>query len=191
MLFPPLGVATLAAQLRKLDIETRVFDCTFGTFEKLRGDLHGYEPDIVGVSSMVSLTRSTLRIAKTVREGLPHSLLVAGGPLPTVFPLRYTGRFDAVFRGEADVSFPRFCWDFFAQRASPFTMGALPLDLYRGLFVPNHGLTIDNPTVHHGEGELASFPLPDRSDFDHAAYQEAWLRATGSKASRRSSCETR
>jgi anaerobic magnesium-protoporphyrin IX monomethyl ester cyclase len=181
VLFPPLGAAALAAQLRRLAIETRVFDCTFGTFEQLRADLLGYEPDIVGVSSMVSLTRNTLRVAEMVRTSLPHSLLVAGGPMPTVFPRRYTGRFDAVFRGEADLSFPRFCRDFFAQRASPQTMGVLPLDLYDGLFVPNHGLAVDNPTVHHDEGELESFPPPDRSDFDHAAYQEAWLRTTGSK----------
>jgi radical SAM superfamily enzyme YgiQ (UPF0313 family) len=181
VLFPPLGAATLAAQLRRLAIETRVFDCTFGTFEQLRADLLGYEPDIVGVSSMVSLTRNTLRVAEMVRTSLPHSLLVAGGPMPTVFPRRYTGRFDVVFRGEADLSFPRFCRDFFARRASPQTMGALPLDFYPGLFVPNHGLAVDNPTVHHDEGELESFPPPDRSDFDHAAYQEAWRRATGSK----------
>jgi len=41
---------------------------------------------------------------------------------------------------------------------------------------------VDNATVHHGESELATFPLPDRSDFDHAAYQKVWLEKTGSKA---------
>ena len=30
LLFPPLGAATLAAQLRRLEIDTRVFDGTFG-----------------------------------------------------------------------------------------------------------------------------------------------------------------
>ena len=106
MLFPPLGAATLAAQLRRRDIETRVFDGTFGTFEQLSIDLIDYRPDIVGVYSMVSLTATTLRVAETVRTSLPQALLVAGGPLPTVFPGRYTQHFDAVFRGEADVSFP-------------------------------------------------------------------------------------
>ena len=56
MLFPPLGAATLAAQLRRLGIDTRVFDCTFGTFKELRADLAAYRPDIVGVYSMVRLT---------------------------------------------------------------------------------------------------------------------------------------
>ena len=181
ILFAPLGVAALAGQLRKLGVETRVFDCTFGTFEQLRADLRSFQPDIVGISSMVSLTRTTFRIAEMVRSELPRSLLVAGGPMPTVFPKRFARHVDVVFRGEADVSFPRFCVDYFAKGASAQTMRELPLDAYRGLFVSNNGLSIDNPTTHHGEAELESFPLPDRSDFDHAAYQGAWLRATGSK----------
>ena len=112
MLLPPLGLAALAAQLRRRGVETRVFDCTFGTIEGLRADLRAFRPDIVGLSSMVSLTRNTLRIAGMVQADLPGCLVVAGGPLPTVFPGRYIGHVDAVFRGEADVSFPRFCVDY-------------------------------------------------------------------------------
>ena len=73
-----------------------------------------------------------------VRETLPYSLLVAGGPLPTVFPLRYTRHFDAVFRGEADLSFPRSAATTSGAR-SRGTLGELPLDPYHGLFVPDHG----------------------------------------------------
>jgi anaerobic magnesium-protoporphyrin IX monomethyl ester cyclase len=182
MLFPPLGAATLAAELRELGVETKVFDCTFGTFARLRKDLSAYQPQIVGIYSMVSLTRNTLRIAEMVRTTLPDSLLVAGGPLPTVFPARYTSHFDAVFRGEADVSFPRFCLDFFAQMATPARMEELPLDTYAGLFIQHNGLRVDNPTVHLPESELGRFPLPDRSDFDHAAYQKEWRRKTGTTA---------
>ena len=181
LLFPPLGAATLAAHLRLGKIDTKVFDGTFGTFERLSTDLTDYRPDIVGVYSMVSLTAATLRVAEMVRERLPKTLLVAGGPLPTVFPGRYTQHFDAVFRGEADVSFPAFCRDYFAGEATPPRMGELPLATYGGLFVPNHGLRVDNATVHHGESELATFPLPDRTDFDHAAYQKEWLQKTGSR----------
>jgi len=181
MLFPPLGLAALTAQLRGLGVETRVFDCTFGTFEQLGRELSAYGPGIVGISSMVSLTRNTLRIAEMARASLPGSLLVAGGPLPTVFPRRYTRHVDAVFRGEADVSFPRFCLDYFERGATPVTLGELPLSTYGGLFVDRDGLQVDNPTVHHPESELATFPLPDRSDFDHAAYQREWLRKTGSR----------
>jgi anaerobic magnesium-protoporphyrin IX monomethyl ester cyclase len=182
MLFPPLGAAALAAQLRALDVETKVFDCTFGSFEQLRADLAAFRPRIVGISSMVSLSGNTLRIAEMVREILPGSLLVAGGPLPTVFPARYTAHFDAVFRGEADLSFPRFCRDYLERRLSPASFRELPLSTYPGLFIEDDGVSVDNPTVHHPESELAHFPLPDRSDFDHAAYQKEWQEKTGAKA---------
>ena len=86
-----------------------------------------------------------------------------------------------MFRGEADVSFPRFCVDYLGGAASPDDLGELALDGYAGLFVQADGLHVDNPVVHHGERELASFPLPDRSDFDHAAYQREWLRLSGHK----------
>jgi anaerobic magnesium-protoporphyrin IX monomethyl ester cyclase len=181
MLFPPLGAATLAGQLRTVGVETRVFDCTFGTFERLGDDLRSYQPDVVGISSLVTLSRNTHRIAELVRTDLPDALLVAGGPLPTVFPRRYTAHVDAVFRGEADLSFPRFCLDYFARGASRARLAELPLDTYAGLFIHDHGLQVDNPTVHHSEAELATFPLPDRSDFDHAAYQDEWLQKAGVK----------
>ena len=181
ILFPPLGAASLAGQLRKLRIETRIFDCTFGTVRQIHKALNAYQPDIVGIYSMVSLTRNTFQIAEMLRASLPDSLIVAGGPLPTLYPKRYARQFDAVFRGESDLSFPRFCRDFFEQRISRERLGELPLDTYEGLFIQDHELEIDNPTVHYTERNIQSFPLPDRSDFDHAAYQKVWLQKDGSK----------
>ena len=182
MLFPPLGAAFLTSQLRQLRIETRIFDCTFTTFRQLQKDLTAYQPEIVGIYSMVSMSRNTFRIAEMVRAHLPHSLTVAGGPLPTLYPERYSRHFDAVFRGEADLSFPLFCQDFFARNLPRHRLEDLALHSYAGLFIQNNGLQVDNPTVHYKEQVVNSFPLPDRSDFDHAAYQKEWLAKTGSAA---------
>ena len=181
MLFPPLGIASLAAQLRARGIATKVLDGTFRSFEDLRRDLADWRPDIVGVSSMVSLTGNTLRLAAAVRADLPDALVVVGGPLPTVFPGRYAGRVDAVFRGEADVSFPAFCEEYLGDGAGRRHLDRLALDRYGGLFVADHGRPTDNALVHHTEAELAAFPPPDRSQFDHAAYQAEWLGKTGSR----------
>jgi anaerobic magnesium-protoporphyrin IX monomethyl ester cyclase len=185
MLFPPLGAAFLASQLRNLNIETKIFDCTFTTFRQLQRDLSTYRPDIVGIYSMVSLSRNTFRIAEMVRGHLPHCLIVAGGPLPTLYPERFSGHFDAVFRGESDLSFPRFCRDLTAHdllvdKTARHRLDDLPLDSYAGLFMQNHAGEANNPTIHYTEQEINAFPLPDRSDFDHSAYQKAWLDKTGS-----------
>jgi anaerobic magnesium-protoporphyrin IX monomethyl ester cyclase len=179
MLYPPLGAAFLAAQLRKHRIETKIFDCTFGTVKQLQRDLIAYQPEIVGIYSMVTLSRNTFRIAEMVRAHLPNCLLVAGGPLPTLYPERYSRHFDAVFQGEADLSFPRFCHDFLANKNASHSLDDLPLDSYAGLFIQNHSAEVYNPTIHYNEQEINSFPLPDRSDFDHVAYQKEWLNKTG------------
>jgi anaerobic magnesium-protoporphyrin IX monomethyl ester cyclase len=181
ILFPPLGEANLAAQLRRLRIETRIFDCTFGTFRQLKKGLTSYQPDIVGIYSMVTLSRNTFRIAEMVRGSFPDSLIVAGGPLPTLYPERYNRQFDVVFRGEADLSFPQFCRDFFEQGVSRQKLRGLPLESYHGLFIHDHEFQVKAPLIHYKEKDIQLFPLPDRNDFDHAAYQKVWLDKNGSK----------
>jgi len=181
LLFPPLGAAGLASQLHVLGIETRIFDCTFETFEEIQKKIRSYQPEIVGIYSMVTLSRNTFRIAEMVRTSLPDSLLVAGGPLPTLYPEQYCGAFDVVFRGEVDLSFPHFCKDFFKLKISRQQLMELPLNSYAGLFIRRDGVQMENPTIHYHEKELESFPLPYRGDFDHAAYQEVWTQQTGTK----------
>ena len=129
MLFAPLGVASLTAQLRRLGIETSIFDCTFKTFEQIKDDITAFHPNILGIYSMITLSRNTFRLAEMVRTYLPECLLVVGGPMPTLYPERYSQQFDAVFRGEADLSFPRFCRDLFDLNLSR-------LQLKGGIFEP-------------------------------------------------------
>jgi anaerobic magnesium-protoporphyrin IX monomethyl ester cyclase len=181
LLFPPLGAASLASQLQALGIDIRVFDCTFETLAGIQKKLSSYQPDLVGIYSMVSLSRNTFRIADMVRADLPDSLLVAGGPLPTLYPEWYGRIFDAVFRGEASLSLPRFCKDLSSVKISRQRFEELPLENYEGLFIHQDGYQIENPTIHYPETILNSFPLPYRGDFDHAAYQKVWSQQNGSK----------
>jgi hypothetical protein len=67
MLFSPLGLASLAAQLRQRDIESRILDCTFQKFNTVKKALIAYKPDIVGISSMILLSRNTFRFAELVQ----------------------------------------------------------------------------------------------------------------------------
>ena len=181
MLFPPLGAASLAAQLKANGQNVKIFDGTFETFDSLMEKLISYQPDLVGVYSMVTLSRNTFRIAERVRSALPVSLLAAGGPLPTLYPDRYAETFDAVFRGEADLSFPHFCRDYFSQVVSRFQLRRMRLENYEGLFIRSNELQVDNPSLHYPEKELDAYPLPYRGDFDHPAYQEVWRQLDGSK----------
>ena len=174
VLFPPLGPALLSAHLKRAGVGARVFDGTFSSFDELIDDLVAWRPAIVGISVMVSLTGNALDIAAVVRERLPGALLVAGGPLPTVFPDRFLPHADVVFRGEADTSFPAFCRDYLERRVTPATLGDLPLAGYAGLVAHVDGVLVASPPVHQSQAEIAAYPLPDRGDFDHRAYQREW-----------------
>ena len=182
LLFSPLGVAYLAAQLRELGIEARVFDCTFSSFEQFQEALVDYQPGIVGIYCMVTLSRNTFRVAEMVRSHLPGSLLVVGGPLPTLYPENFSKSFDAVFRGEADLSFPIFCRDFIRLgTGGQKGLAVLPLGGYAGLYIHQNGTRINNPIAHYSEKKIDNFPLPYRGDFDHAAYQMAGKIKDGTK----------
>ena len=181
LLFPPLGAAHLASQIQALGIRSKIFDCTFSTFEEILEGLRAYQPEVVGVYSMITLSRNAMRVARAVRAGLPESTLIAGGPLPTLYPEQYSRTFDAVFRGEVDLSFPKFCKDLLDLGGSRKRIGALSLPTYAGLYWRHNGSQCDNPTVHHPEKDLDLFPLPYRRDFDHAAYQQVWTQRNGSK----------
>jgi len=181
ILFPPLGLAALASQLQRLGIGVKIFDCTFSTLADLKDSLCSYRPDILGIYSMITMSSSSFRIAEMTRKYLPECLLVAGGPLPTLYPDNYVGRFDAVFRGEADLGFPYFCMDYICYKVNRFGLNALPLQNYDGLFIRKNLVKVDNPIVHYAEKEINSFPLPYRNDFDHRRYQSVWLRQDGSK----------
>jgi anaerobic magnesium-protoporphyrin IX monomethyl ester cyclase len=181
LLLPPLGAAALAAQLRRLRMEVRIFDCTFLTPGQSFRGVTDYRPDIVGIYSMITLTRNAFRMANEIRRRLPESLIVAGGPMPTLYPEKYRQPFDAVFRGESDLSFPHFCRDAVHQDGSRLRLGELSLTDYPGLVIQNDDLRIDNPLVHYREDEMDTFPIPDRREFNHAGYQEFWLRKNGTK----------
>jgi anaerobic magnesium-protoporphyrin IX monomethyl ester cyclase len=181
MLFPPLGAASLSSQLRKLGIQSRIFDCTFKTLDQLQEELDSYQPDIIGIYSMITLSSNTFRIAKWIRSRYPHTLLVAGGPFPTLYPEHYSPYFDVVFRGEVDLSFPRFCLDYQNLGVFRTRLDKLPLISYEGLYIHNRNIELSNPTIHYPEQTIQSFPIPDRSDFDHFSYQNVWLRSSGLK----------
>jgi anaerobic magnesium-protoporphyrin IX monomethyl ester cyclase len=174
LLFPPLGLAALKARLAAYGVRAHVLDGTFRSPEDVIDELVESRPAIVGISVMVSLSDPALRIAAAVRERLPRTLIVAGGPLATVFPGRFTPYVDAVFRGEADVSFPRFCRDYLTGSCAPGDLRRLDLHGYAGLVVDRDDLRVDVSPVHHTAEEIAAFEAPDRGDVDHAAYQREW-----------------
>jgi anaerobic magnesium-protoporphyrin IX monomethyl ester cyclase len=180
-LFPPLGIAYLASQLRELGIPVIVADCTFETFDDVIDRIAESRPAIIGISIMVTMSRNAFDLLRELRERLPGTLFVAGGPLPTVNPVMFAGKFDMVFCEEGDLTFPRFCQDYLSSGSSPHDLKTLDPVSYPGLYMNRDGQVRLSPPVHHPAEILDLLPLPDRSGFDHLQYQAAMEKNTGLK----------
>jgi anaerobic magnesium-protoporphyrin IX monomethyl ester cyclase len=178
-LFPPLGIAYLAAQLKELGIPVAVEDCTFSEFDAVVDRIEKACPAIIGISVMVTMSRNAFALLGALRERLPDTLFVAGGPLPTVNPAMFAGRFNLVFRGEGDVVFPQFCREYLAAGLSPGELESAVLSSLPGMYFQRDGRVVSTPPVHNPASVLDPLPLPDRSIFDHGKYQAAMEENTG------------
>ncbi|MDD1676510.1 MAG: B12-binding domain-containing radical SAM protein, partial [Methanomicrobiales archaeon] len=178
ILFPPLGIASLAAGLRTLGIPAGIHDGTFDTFDRMVDAIVAQQPSIVAVSIMVTMSRNAFALLDALRPRLPETLFVAGGPFPTVDPVRFATWFDCVFQGEGDCSFPAFCNDYLRVDRK-FRLENMDPDRYPGICRIQGTTVIASPPRHQTEGELNALPLPDRSRFAHGKYQEFWLKNTG------------
>jgi anaerobic magnesium-protoporphyrin IX monomethyl ester cyclase len=180
-LFPPLGIAYLASQLKELAIPVTVEDCTFEDFEEVLDRIETSRPAIIGISIMVTMSRNAFDLLAYLRKRLTKTLFVAGGPLPTVHPAMFAEKFDLVFCGEGDVTFPRFCQDYLSSCDDPHNLETLDLSSYPGLYRKRDGQVWSSPPVHHSSEILDHLPLPDRSGFDHHQYQAVMEKNTGLK----------
>ncbi|MDO9263889.1 MAG: radical SAM protein [Desulfosalsimonadaceae bacterium] len=179
MLLHPLGIAQLAAILRGLGLRTQVIDCTFEDRGNVISEIVHARPRIVGIYAMLSMSENAFVLAGKIRKLLPETLLVCGGPLPTLKPGHFATGFDAVFRGEADASFPRFCLDYIKSGRAPADLSRLVNnpETYPGIYFnhPQDGTCIQSAPRPSDKKRLDRLPIPDRGDYGHAKYQRFWL----------------
>jgi anaerobic magnesium-protoporphyrin IX monomethyl ester cyclase len=180
-LFPPLGIASLTSQMRSIGVEVTQVDCTFKIFDEAVAEIVKSSPSIVGIYVMVTMRKPALRLLEALKRLLPDVLFVTGGPLPTLYPERFADRFDIVFRGEADITFPSFCKDYLQLSDRSQFRSSLDLSKYPGLFTVANGGALQNPTLNHPQQVIDSLPIPDRSDMDHRSYQDFWRERMGGK----------
>src|SRR4030043_380332 len=106
-LFPPIGLAYLAAVLEQNNFEVRVMDCPVCEIdhEKLKADLASFEPTLIGVGSMTPTIESAFKSARVAKEACPDAKVVIGGPHATFMDretLAEEPATDIVVRGEGE-----------------------------------------------------------------------------------------
>jgi radical SAM superfamily enzyme YgiQ (UPF0313 family) len=151
-LFPPLGLATLAAYLNDSD-EAQIVD---QHVEELRLD---DEPDLVAVEVYITNAKRAYAIADHYRaRGI---FVILGGLHVTSLPEEAQAHADAIFLGPAEESFPRFLSDFRQGQAekryvsSQRTLERIPpirRDLIkRGRYLVPNSIVVTRGCPHHCE----------------------------------------
>jgi len=106
-LFPPLGLAYMAAVLEQNNFEVKIIDCPVSGIdhEKLKTELSSFQPTIVGIGCMTPIVESALKSAHTAKEVCPNAKVVMGGPHATFADkqiLTDEKDIDLVVRGEGE-----------------------------------------------------------------------------------------
>lgn len=85
---PPLGLLYLAGYLQQYH-EVKVLDMMVSKadFEGLSEVLERFQPDIVGITSIIGLWPSVLDVLRTVKQYNPSIQTVVGGPNATQYPV--------------------------------------------------------------------------------------------------------
>lgn len=106
--FPPMGIAYIASYLHQQGIPVEIIDLNFEPdLEVFRKKLLLSRADVVGFSYTSPLAPSAYRCIEICKEEVPNSVVVVGGPHPTIMPhesLRNKS-IDYVVLGEGEITF--------------------------------------------------------------------------------------
>jgi len=106
-LFPPLGLAYLAAVLEQNNFEVKIMDCPVCRMDhkKLGADLAAFKPDLIGIASMTPTIPSAMKSAQVAKEMCPDATVIMGGPHATFADKQILAdekAVDIVVRGEGE-----------------------------------------------------------------------------------------
>ncbi len=108
-LFPPVGLAYLAAVLDQNGYEVKAYDCPACgyTQQNLKTELASFAPDLIGIASMTATIPMALESARIAKEACPNSKVIMGGPHATFADdliLNEEKDVDIVVRGEGEMT---------------------------------------------------------------------------------------
>ena len=137
-LFPPLGLAYMAAVLEQSNIEVTIIDSPVLNFnhQNLKSELEAFQPTIVGVGSMTPTIESALKCAQIAKEAAPNTQVIMGGPHATFADteiLSSEKSVDLIVRGEGEETIVEI-----AKQA--------PLGEIKGISFRKNGEIIQTPT---------------------------------------------
>lgn len=163
-IMPPMMLAYLAAPLMAEGYDVEILDLTVSQMnaDTLKDYLRLHRPPLVGITCTTVSFHNAMKVAGYVKEILPESKVVMGGPHVT-FMARETLEnkcVDMVIRGEGDISFTRL--------AGHLLRGEYSLAEVTGLSYRKDGKIEETPVEM--VMDLDALPFPAREKLDMKCY---------------------
>ena len=111
-LLPPLGLAYIAAVLRKGGHAVKILDTTIlnMSIQQVGDYLRNNKFDVIGISVMTPMYKNFVETVKAIRPLIGKTAVIAGGPHPSILPaetLKENPGLDYAVFGEGEITFPR------------------------------------------------------------------------------------
>lgn len=105
--YPPLGLLYLGGSVQDIVDDMQILDANILRLGKkeIVKMIEEFAPDILGISINVVTAKVSKEIVALIKDVMPDIKLLAGGPLPTIFPDKWLEYFDVVIVGEGEYPF--------------------------------------------------------------------------------------
>jgi anaerobic magnesium-protoporphyrin IX monomethyl ester cyclase len=160
--FPTLGLATIAAAAMQRGHTVEILDLCYTpyNYEDVKERILAFKPDVVGITATTPLMNQLRDISVLVKDISASIKVVGGGPHPSAMPKEslLESRLDAVFVGEADISFAEYC-------------DGIPAKDIKGLFYRD-GDEIFSTGLQPVIANLDDLPMPAWELYDKEIYRK-------------------
>jgi len=164
---PPLGIIIIATYLKSKGFENvYCLDCQIGNLssEETLRCLEKIKPDVVGISAWTDFWYPTYKTIKLIKQNLPNTKIVLGGPHCSIFPQETLEFSDAdyVIVGDGEEALYNLLCNI---NSNENKLKSIP-----GLWHKSLGKTITPDVPRAIVSDISSIPIPDRSILPYKEY---------------------
>lgn len=170
--YVPLGILSISVYLEEHGVKNEVFDSTFSSSEKCKQHLLESKPHVIGIYVNLMTKLNVLRQIRFIRENLPQTKIILGGPEVTHHAenfLRHGA--DVIVIGEGEQTMLELCRG-----------GVTQLEKIRGIAFLNEKNELIRTAPREKIRNLDELPFPNRKKVNLQLYFDAWKNKHGQSA---------